>query len=525
MKKKITIVQGLAVLLLWFLIAVPQGDARAATLRYAVSTFGEENLDPTLTSIVSALGVGGPLWDWLTELTPEGELRPSLATTWSQVDDGKAWELDLRNDVTFHDGSPMTAEDVRFTLLTFASERSRSSRAPQFRKKIADVKAIGPYKVRLELASPWPTLPYDLSNQAGMEGIVLPKAFIERVGWEAFAQHPVGTGAWKFVGHKVGDVVEFEANKNYWSTPPKFDRLSLLLVPEEATRAAMLQSEQADIADISVDSASGIEQKGFKIIADPQFSSIRVHLYGTYSDKSMPTSDVRVRKALNLAINRDELLAAFFNGRGRSAASFPIATLSIGYPKDLAPYPFDPEEAKRLLSEAGYPDGFEITLFSMPVSGFTLHQQTAEAVAGYWEAIGVRTRIIPTDFGAFRPLYVARPVPKELVGQASIFASTGRLNGSDDLRIWWLNEGGVVHMAAPGEIDPLYADAMAATTVEDLASAVSAAYHTLYQSYRGIPLIDAVGAIWAYGNQIDNVEVGTFRGYITPTLKTAVPAQ
>jgi len=498
--------------------------ADARTLRYAQSSFGEENLDPTVTSIVAAVGTGGPLWDWLTELDADGSLRPRLATSWQQSDDRLSWTLDLRDDATFHDGSPVTAEDVRFSLLEgFGRPESKASRAPQFRKAIKDVVAVDPHKVRIELTSPWPTLPYDISTQAGVEGIVLPKAYIERVGWDAFAREPVGSGPWKFARHQMGDMIEYEANESYWGGAPRFDKLRLLLVPEESTRLAMLSAGEVDIADITLDSVPVVEGEGMQVVADPQRSSVRVQLYGTYYDEALPTADPRVRKALNLAINRQELVDALFGGSGNPAAVFPIGPLSIGYPADLQPYPFDPEEARRLLDEAGQ-SGFRIKLYSMPVGGLQIHQQVAEAVAGYWEAIGVRTEVVPTDFGAFRPMYMAHPTPEALRGQASVFATTARVNGLDDLTPFWVNQGGLAKMAAPGEIDAEYAAANQASSTEEIASNVAAAYRKLYEDYRGIPLADVTVAVWALGPAIESLAVAPARGYVAPSLSRAVPA-
>jgi peptide/nickel transport system substrate-binding protein len=155
-----TISQALfAVVALAFITSSAAAQA-PKTLRYAISSFGEENFDPTAVSIVAGVGVAGGMWDWLTEVSAKGELKPGLATSWSQSEDGKSWTLKLRTDVKFHDGSPMTAEDVRFTFMGgFLREGSKSSRTVQFRKIIADVKVVDANTVRLELNSRWPTLP------------------------------------------------------------------------------------------------------------------------------------------------------------------------------------------------------------------------------------------------------------------------------------------------------------------------------------------------------------------------------
>lgn len=281
----------------------------------------------------------------------------------------------------------------------------------------------------------------------------------------------------------------------------------------------MLRTGQVDMAGVSLDDAPSLAEKGFKFARDPQASSVRIHLYGTYYKKAGPTGKLKVRKALNLAVNRDELVKTLFRGAGKPAAVFPISELSIGYPKGLKPYPYDPAQARELLAQAGYPNGFKIKLFSVPTGGFTLYQQVSEAVAGYWEAIGVRTEIVPTDIGAFRPLYIKRPQSPKIVGQASIFATTGRLNGASSLGIWWAKSRKIIQLAE--NVDDLYAATQKAGTVEEIAQLTEKAFRQIYADYRSVPIANVSGVLWAYGNQVGGITVAPHRGYVTPSFATA----
>ena len=490
------------------------------TLRYAAGSFGEESMDPTRTSISASLGLVGPLWDWLTEIDAAGKLTPGLALSWKAGEDGKSWTFKLRPGVKFHDGSEMTAEDVQFTLMEgFRRPKAKASRVRQFRKGIKDVQVVDRHTVTVITAKPWPTFPYDMSFQPGIEGIVLPKAYIEKVGWDGFAQKPVGTGPWKFVKHEVGNFIEFEAVKDHWRQSPNFDRLRTVLVKEAATRVAMLKTGQVDVARISLDEVQDVTKAGLKIAEDPQPTSVRIHLYATYYDKAGPVKDVRVRQALNLAVNRQEIVDTLLHGKGKPAAVFPSSPISIGFPADLKPYPYDPAKAKKLLAEAGYPNGFSIKLFALPTGGFTQYLQLAEIVAGYWEAIGVKTSIVPTDIGAFRPLYIANPQSPKIVGQAGTFATTGRLNGSDSLRIWWSAKGRIIKMA--NTVDDIAAKAAGEATIDGIAAQVRKAYKVLHDEYRGVPIADVKGILWGYGNQVKGIELRPHRGYIEPSLVTA----
>ena len=514
-------------LLLFLVLALPLALAAPAlaadsskTLRYAAGSFGEESMDPTRTSISASLGLVGPLWDWLTEIDAAGKLSPGLALSWKPGEDGKSWTFKLRPGVKFHDGSEMTAEDVQFTLMEgFRRPKAKASRVRQFRKGIKDVKVVDRHTVTVITAKPWPTFPYDMSFQPGIEGIVLPKAYIKKVGWDGFAQKPVGTGPWKFVKHEVGNFIEFEAVKDHWRKSPNFDRLRTVLVKEAATRVAMLKTGQVDVARISLDEVQDVTKAGFKIAEDPQPTSVRIHLYATYYDKAGPVKDVRVRQALNLAVNRQEILDTLLHGKGKPAAVFPSSPISIGYPADLKPYPYDPAKAKKLLAEAGYPNGFSIKLFALPTGGFTQYLQLAEIVAGYWEAIGVKTSIVPTDIGAFRPLYIANPQSPKIVGQAGTFATTGRLNGSDSLRIWWSAKGRIIKMA--NTVDDIAAKAAGEATIDGIAAQVRKAYTILHNEYRGVPIADVKGILWGYGNRVKDLQLRPHRGYIEPSLVTA----
>ena len=514
-------------LLLFLFLALPMTLAAPAlaaddgkTLRYAAGSFGEESMDPTRTSISASLGLVGPLWDWLTEIDAAGKLSPGLALSWEAGADGKSWTFKLRPGVKFHDGSEMTAEDVQFTLMEgFRRPKAKASRVRQFRKGIQDVKVVDRHTVTVVTAKPWPTFPYDMSFQPGIEGIVLPKAYIKKVGWDGFAQKPVGTGPWKFVKHEVGNFIEFEAVKDHWRKSPNFDRLRTVLVKEASTRVAMLKTGQVDVARVSLDEVQEVTKAGFKIAEDPQPTSVRIHLYATYYDKAGPVKDVRVRQALNLAVNRQEILDTLLHGKGKPAAVFPSSPISIGYPADLKPYPYDPAKAKKLLAEAGYPNGFSIKLFALPTGGFTQYLQLAEIVAGYWEAIGVKTSIVPTDIGAFRPLYIANPQKPEIVGQAGTFATTGRLNGSDSLRIWWSAKGRIIKMA--NTVDDIASKAAGEATIDGIAAQVRKAYTILHNEYRGVPIADVKGILWGYGNQVKDIQLRPHRGYIEPSLVTA----
>ncbi len=490
-------------------------------LVYAVNNWGEENLDPTISSLPWEFT--GPLWDLPVEHTPQGELKPRLATAWEQSADGLSWTFKLRQGVKFHDGQEMTAEDVKFSLAAVARPEARASRTPQFRSSIKSMDIVDRYTVRINTHKPWATLAYDLSTLAGSEAIILPKHYIERVGWTEFNSKPMGSGPGKFVQHKAGNFIEFSANKDYWEYAPQFDRFRYLVIPELGTRVAMLRMGQADIIKTTLSTVPEIEKSGFRIMSDPQPTSVRFHVFGTWLPAAGPLADVRVRQALNLAINRQEMVDALFYGRGKPAAVFPAGEITLGYPADLKPYPYDPAKAKQLLAEAGHAKGVTVTVYATAVPTFTQLQEVAGAVAGYWKQIGVDTKIIPTDLAWMRPRRNMTPQAPELIGTAEVYGGTARAVGISDLSIWWSQAGKVTQLAS--NIDPIVQRGLEAPTVAEMVKSSQETYRIVYNEYRSIPLVDVYSEVWALGKRVGDVKVIAQRGYMGSSIPSATRAR
>ncbi|MBI2918502.1 MAG: hypothetical protein HYY01_10985 [Chloroflexi bacterium] len=503
--------------------AKPPGPAPSGPqdLVYAGASWGEENLDPTMSSLPWEFT--GPLWDLPVELTANGELKPRFATSWEQSADGLSWTFKLRQGIKFHDGQEMTAEDVKFSLEAVARPGARASRTATFRTRIKSIDVVDRYTVRINTNQPWVTLVYDLSTQAGSEGIVLPKGYVERVGWTEFNSKPIGSGPGTFAQHRAGNFIEFSANKDYWLFTPEFDRFRFVLVPELSTRIAMLKMGQADITRITLGTVPEVEKAGFRTITDPQYLSLRLHLFGTYLPQAGPLADLRVRQALNLAIDRQEMVDTMFYGRGKPAAVFPAGEITLGYPADLKPYPHDTAKAKQLLSEAGHAKGLNITLYAVTAGSFTQHREVAEAVAGYWRQIGVETKIIPTDTAWMRPRRNKAPQAPEIIGTAETFGGTARAVGIDDLSIWWSQAGRISQLA--DNIDDIVKRGLEAPTVEEMAKATQEAYRIIYNDYRSVPLVNIYSEIWGLGKRIGNIQVIAQRGYLGSSVPSATLAR
>lgn len=469
----------------------------------------EEIWDPSKSKPILRKA-GGPIYESLyLPYPPNGEARPYLLEKGEMAADGLSWTLKLRDGVRFSNGDPLTAEDVKFSLDRYRSEASVSPQAAIFKAGIKDVEVVDRLTVKLLLQQPMIALPTMLAGSMGNEGIVLPKKYIEQVGWDGFEKKPIGSGPYRMVEHKPRQSVIYEAVENHWRTTPSFARIRVLAVPEERSRVAMLLSGQADLIDISPGAVKEVQQAGLLVKRVPASTEWHINFFGAFGQyTAVPTRKLEVRKALNLAINKKELLDALNDGVGEVAAYVPsVAGFTLGAPKGLQPTPYDPAEAKRLLQQAGYPDGFTITFYAANIGACLNYQRLAEAVAGYWQQIGVKTEIRPIEYGVLRPMFSGKEHDPKLVGAVSNHCSPTAAVASRDLNIYYWSKG-IVKLTdvADAEIE----QALAAKTTEELVQYSEAAYKKVYESYAVVPLL--FGEV-IYGVSKKMADVPTTRGF------------
>jgi peptide/nickel transport system substrate-binding protein len=386
----------------------PQG-----TLTVAVATFGNERWLPSL--YVGAEDVVlKPMYESLLSRDPKtGELIPMLAERWQVLDGGRAWRFHLRKGVQFHDGrGEVTAEDVRYTFASIAKDGSANSLAPEFRL-IKSMEVEGPHTITVRFDKPFVTFGNRVTH-----GLFASVAYIQskkhiEAGEEGAERHPIGTGPWKFAEHVRGDRIVYEALDNHWRATPHFRRLVFVKVPEQATRMAMLRAGSADVIEVGGEYVDELKKVGMRMLTMPNVAAVWVILGGQWPTK--PTYDPKVpwaqpdaerarkvRVALSLAVDKQAIVQRVLGGLGAA-----VGTVNY-YPTDpwatealLKPHPYDPARAKALLAEAGYPSGFDVTmnLTAWPGRGFL--PDVGEAVATYWERIGIRVKRRPVDRAVF----------------------------------------------------------------------------------------------------------------------------
>jgi peptide/nickel transport system substrate-binding protein len=388
-----------------------------ADLTVGLSGLAQETLDPPVAGhfVKYYLSL---MYDYLVGTTADGQLSTTggIATKWENSADHKRWTFHLRKDVKFHNGDPLTAEDVKFSIQRAIGKRSTTGYAGPLRTLIQEVETPAPDRVVIVTKEPTLIIPTYLSRALSSEGMIVPKKYVESVGDEAFARKPVGSGPYRFVEQVAGSHIKLAAVDNHWRVgTPKFKTITFKIVPEETTRIALLRRGEIDVADVSRERVKELQRDGFPIHVRREEALAHMWVVLAPDGWPAPAKDRRVREALNLAIDRNEIVQAIFAGQAEVAAiplglSWSFKDIGLKVTPEMA-YPYDPARAKKLLADAGLAGGFPIDVYAFQLPGFPEGKAFAEAVAGYWEKIGVKPKLIPVDYAAFRKNWVDRKTP------------------------------------------------------------------------------------------------------------------
>lgn len=333
------------------------------------------------------------VFDALMHREPDGTIEPRLATSWEAVD-ATTWRFTIRQGVTFTNGEPLDANTVKASIDIY---RAPDSVVASRYRSISEVVVVDDYTVEVITSVPDPFLANALTDNA----FILPTQYLAEVGIEGFASQPIGTGPY-VVGEWVrGDRIVFQANPSYWGGNVPIQRVVWRTIPEPSSRVAALQNGEIDLTwEIPAIQVSILERTpGILVQAGP---SPRAVYIGLWPDSPIaggePLSDVRVRQALNYAVNRQAIVQALQRGYG-TLISQPIPHSRYnGYDASIEPYPYDPAKARELLAEAGYADGFTIELLT---TARYLTAEESQAVTADLAAVGVNVRIAEVEYGQF----------------------------------------------------------------------------------------------------------------------------
>jgi peptide/nickel transport system substrate-binding protein len=379
--------------------AVEQDTLRVAMSSFSDGTFlpwnGSSGRKPYLDTI----------YEYLVYLDPDtGELRPGLAERWVSAADASSVTLWLRKGVPFQrDWGEVTASDVKYTLDRIMDRSSITGIASTFRFLIREVSVIDTHVVRIDLNQPdIDFVSGYLSN--GVNAAIVSRKYLETVGDDVANREPVGSGPFELESYREDTSIDLRAvnsGNGHWRVMPEFGRIRFLSVPEEFTRAAMLKAGEVDIAPINYDSIDSLERSGLRMIYVEGNWAPVIRFGGLsqrFPDTDVPWQKRAVRQAMNYAVDKEAIVRYILHDE----ALIVPGDFTAREWRDLEPYPYDPDKARELLTQAGYPQGFDMTLRTFTASPGAELPVIAEAVAGYWRDVGIRTSIVPTTWTSLR---------------------------------------------------------------------------------------------------------------------------
>jgi peptide/nickel transport system substrate-binding protein len=364
----------------------PDGEMRFAMY----VTISPNWFDPgEVTGFITPFWLMWAMHDALVKTMPGKAMAPSLAESWTVSADQKTYDFTLRAGLKFHNGDPFTAEDVKFSF-----QRAKGYKI--LKDRVRDVEVVAPTRVRIHLHEPWPDFMTFYGTMVAGHGWIVPKKYTEQVGPDGFKKHPVGLGPYKFVSHTPGIELVLEAFEGYWRTMPAVKRLVFKSVPESNTRVAMLKRGEVDLAYLlEVPQAQEIKRDpSLKVAFSGGIATFYLDFFDMWDPKS-PWADPRVRLAASHALDRKTLNEAETLGQSRPTGSF--VPRNLEFARVIEPHAYDPARAKALLAEAGYPKGFD----AGELHPFPPYYTMGEAVAGYLQAVGIRTRMRTMERAAF----------------------------------------------------------------------------------------------------------------------------
>jgi len=377
--------------------APPAGAAPDGQMTWATHI----SLAPTWFDPAETPGIATPflvlfaLHDGLVKPLPGNPMAPSLAESWSASRDGLAYDFVLRPGVKFHNGEPVTAEDVKFSF-----ERYRGAASKLLRERVSIVEVVDAHRVRFKLKEPWPDFMTYYGNLTTGAGWVVPKKYLEKVGDEGFKKAPIGAGPYRFVSFNPGIELVLEAHEQYWRKVPSVKRLVIKAVPDEATRLAMLKRGEADVIYLlQGELAEEVKRTPSLTLKPTPIVSTHWLVFLDQWDPKSPWADRRVRLAANHAMNRQAVNEAITLGFSRITWS--IIPASFDFYWQPPAYAHDPARAKQLLAEAGYPRGFDAGDLWCDAATASM----SEALIGYLQAVGIRVKLRPLERAAFFKAY------------------------------------------------------------------------------------------------------------------------
>src|SRR5713101_4421786 len=432
----------LAALLLLPALAWPAAAAPEGTMTWGLHvTLVSKWLDPADTeAFINPFMVLYAIHDAVVKPMPAGDNTPSLAESWTVSKDGLVYEFVLRKGVKFHNGDPVTAEDVKFSF-----DRYRGAAAKLLKDRVKEIQIVDGGRVRFHLKEAWSDFMTFYGTSATGAAWIVPKKYVEKVGDDGFKKAPIGAGPYKVVSFRPGVELVMEAFEGYWRKVPSVKRLVFRSLPDETTRAAALKSGDVDIVYLlSGPTAEEIRRtKGLRLAAARPPGVVFLDLPEQWDPKS-PWHDRRVRLAASHALDRNALNQA--ETLGLSLPTGGLIPRSLDFAHAYGAPPYDPAQARKLLAEAGYPTGFD----AGDLTPFPPYFSLAEAIGNYLQAVGIRTRVRTMERAAFLTAWREHKIKGVIMG---LGAPAG--NAATRIEVY-VTKGGIYSSGVVPEIEDLY---------------------------------------------------------------------
>jgi len=360
-------------------------------------------LDPVNHQETPTANVAAQIFDNFYRRLPNGHYEPWLGE--AKALDDLTWELTVKKGIRFHNGEELNADVIKFNFDRLLNPDKPLKYSTYF-KSITSVEVTGPYTLKVTTSKPSPLFLTRLTYFW-----VVPKKYIEEKGDAYFANHPVGTGPYKFVRWVKDQEIDLEANEDYWAGKPKIKKVVYRPIPEASSRVAELVTGGVDIiTNLSPEAVDAVNSSG--VAEARSVPSIRNIFIELDVKGEGPLHDPKVRQALNYAVDKEAIIKHVLGGNGVPVGC-PLNPYMFGYDEKLCePFPYDPIKAKQLLAEAGYPNGFTFTMGS-PSGRYLNDRQVAEAVVGQLAQVGVKADLKVQEWSSYVGQILERKIPTD----------------------------------------------------------------------------------------------------------------
>ena len=493
--------RSLVLILLALLIALPLPAAAAPPADTLVIglhvTLATRWLDPGETeALITPFMMLYAIHDALTKPMPGKIITPSLAESWTQSKDLLSYDFKIRKGAKFHNGDPVTAEDVKFTF-----ERYKGASAKLLKDKVKEIQLVAPDHVRFVLKEPWPDFMAFYGTSATGAAWIVPKKHIEKVGEDAFKKAPVGAGPYKVVSVSPGNELKLEAFEGYWRKKPAVKNLIMRSIPDEATRAVAVKTGEVDVASLFGGAvAQDLKRSpGITIKAPLLYGMYWLDFLDQWNPKS-PWHDKRVRQAASLAIDRNAINEAEMLGLGKATGSF--VPPEFDFALKIDPPAFDPRRAKQLLTEAGHPNGFDAgDLTPLPP-----YSTLGETVSGMLQAVGIRSRVRNMERATFMSTWHEKKTRGLLIG------ATGAAGNAAARLEPFFTKGGFYAYGSLPEIDDLFQRQAKELDRKQREALLHRIQKIIAEQSLVAPIFQQ-GFIWGVGSRVAEGGAGLIQGY------------